>query len=131
MESPVARRTTAARIAAAKAAEAVSGIVSTEAATRTATKGGSSHHIAQQQPGQEAATGAAAASEPNEYEDAAQDHGPGDGIGRPALDPPRQLHVDGDAFGLRDGRADGLRRRHHRFAVLLLAKGGTHIVQDR
>src|ERR1039458_5024258 len=134
---PIAGGAAAARIAAAESAEsAIAGIGATESAGTAPAPGSARHQVTQEHAGQQAAAPAAAvaarstgAKQEEQHGDAAEDHRPGKGLGWRFVDAARKLRGEGDVFRLGDGAADGLRRGHQGFAVVLLAQSGAHLAQ--
>src|ERR1035441_5985507 len=113
---PIAGGAAAAGIAAAESAEsAIAGIGTAPGAAR--------HHVTEDQCGQEAAApaapvaaGSAGAEEIGQQADAAEDHGPGNGLGGSAVDTAGKLGGQGDALRLGHGSADGFGGGHEGLA---------------
>src|ERR1035437_7747646 len=109
---PIARGAAAAGIAAAEAAKAaIAGIGPAESAGTATAPGAARHHVTEDQGGQEAAApaapvaaGSAGAEEIGQQADAAEDHGPGNGLGGSAVDTAGKLGGQGRAPRLGHGR---------------------------
>src|ERR1019366_3807837 len=116
-----------------------------EAAPRTeppkpsAAAAAAAQHPSQKEARQQAAASPAAraagpagagAQQPEQHGDSAENQRPRDRIGGGGANGPGQAHRQSDVLGMRDGLADGLRRGHHGFSVLLLAQRGRHLAQD-
>src|ERR1035437_838860 len=134
---PIAGGAAAAGIAAAEAAKAaIAGIGAAESAGTATAPGAARHHVTEDQGGQEAAAtaaavaaGSAGAEEKDQQADAAENRGPGNGIGGRIANAAPKLGGEGDVLRLGDGRADGFRGRHEGFAVALLLQGGAHLAE--
>src|ERR1035437_7913538 len=123
---PIAGGAAAAGIAAAEAAKAAIAGIGTAASAGTATAPGAArHHVTEDQGGQEAAAPAAAvaarsagADEKDQQADAAENRGPGNGIGGRTATAAPKLGGEGDVLRLGDGSADGFRGGHEGFAEI-------------
>src|ERR1035438_4955987 len=117
---PIAGGAAAAGIAAAESAEsAIAGIGAAESTGTATAPGAARHHVTEDQCGQEAAAPAApvaarsaSAEKIDQQADAADDHGPGNGLGGSAVDTPRKLGGQGDALRLGHCSANGFRGGH-------------------
>src|ERR1017187_10789081 len=116
---PIAGGAAAAGIAAAESAEsAIAGVGPAESTGTATAPGAARHHVTEDQCGQEAAApaapvaaGSAGAEEIGQQADAAEDQGPGNGLGGRAVNTAGEAGGQGGAFRLWGGSAGGLERR--------------------
>src|ERR1039458_8685514 len=112
---PIDRGAAAAGIAAAESAKsAIAGIGAAESTGTATAPGAGRHHVTEDQCGQEApapaapvAAGSAGGEEIGQQADAAEDQGPGNGLGGSAVDTAGKLGGEGDTLRLGGGSAGG------------------------